>query len=66
MENDRSQGKIPAREPVKDIEAKLAGCVAMRPLTEDVAEMKHLYVRSGFRSYGRRDSLRLFVTLSWT
>lgn len=51
---------------MKDIEAKLAGCVATRPLTEDVAEMKHLYVRSGFRSYGRRDSLRLFVTLSWT
>ncbi len=51
---------------MKDIEAEVAGCIAMRPLTEDVAEMKHLYVRSGFRSYGRRESLRLFVTLSWT
>lgn len=51
---------------MKDIEAEVAGCIAMRPLTEDVAEMKHLYVPSGFRSYGRRDSLRFFITLSWT
>ena len=44
-----------------DVDDKLAGCIALRQLGDDVCEMKRLFVRDGFR--GRRVGVSLIEKL---
>lgn len=39
------------------VAGSLAGCVALKPLTDQIAEVKRLYVRPGFRRLGLGEQL---------
>ena len=42
---------------VAEVEYSLAGCVALKPLTDQIAEVKRLYVRPAFRHLGLGEQL---------
>ena len=42
---------------VAEVDTSLGGCVALKPLTDQIAEVKRLYVRPGFRRLGLGEQL---------